>query len=131
MFTTSACDVLQVKLLEGQAQGCRVADFLAKAVEPPAQAAITGAVQLLEDIGALEPDTEALTVLGRHLAALPLPPRVGKMLLYGLLFGCLDPVLTVACCMAYRWAGRLATLMHLVACSALVGPAAMTSLPYA
>lgn len=128
---TSGCAVLQVKLLEGQAQGCHVADFLAKAVEPPAQAAITGAVQLLEDIGALEPGTEALTVLGRHLAALPLPPRVGKMLLYGLLFGCLDPVLTVACCMAYRWAGRLATLMHLVACSALVGPAAMTSLPYA
>ena len=37
-------------------------------------------------------------VLGRHLAALPLPPRIGKMLLYG----CLDPILTVTCCMAYR-----------------------------
>ena len=41
-------------------------------------------------------------VLGRHLAALPLPPRIGKMLLYGALFGCLDPILTVTCCMAYR-----------------------------
>jgi HrpA-like RNA helicase len=41
-------------------------------------------------------------VLGRHLAALPLPPRIGKMLLYGCLFGCLDPILTVTCCMAYR-----------------------------
>ena len=28
----------------------------------------------------------------------------GKMLLYGVLFSCLDPVLTVACCMAYRCA---------------------------
>ncbi len=46
--------------------------------------------------------TEQLTVLGRHLAALPLPPRIGKMLLYGVLFGCLDPVLTVTCAMAYR-----------------------------
>ena len=27
------------------------------------------------------------------------------MLLYGCLFSCLDPVLTVACCMAYRWVG--------------------------
>ena len=36
------------------------------------------------------------------MAALPLPPRVGKMLLYGVLFGCLDPILTVTCCMAYR-----------------------------
>ena len=48
--------------------------------------------------------TEQLTVLGRHLAALPLPPRIGKMLLYGVLFGCLDPVLTVTCAMAYRCA---------------------------
>jgi hypothetical protein len=31
------------------------------------------------------------------LAALPLPPIAGKMLLYGILFGVLDPVLTVAC----------------------------------
>lgn len=41
-------------------------------------------------------------MLGRHLAALPLPPRIGKMLLYGVLFGCLDPILTITCCMAYR-----------------------------
>ena len=58
--------------------------------------------QLLEDIGALN-EQEHLTSLGRHLAALPLPPALGKMLLYGVLFSCLDPVLTVACCMAYRW----------------------------
>jgi ATP-dependent RNA helicase DHX36 len=59
-------------------------------------------VQLLEDIGALD-EREHLTSLGRHLAALPLPPALGKMLLYACLFSCLDPVLTVACCMAYRW----------------------------
>ena len=47
--------------------------------------------------------TLCMQVLGRHLAALPLPPRIGKMLLYGGLFGCLDPILTVTCCMAYRW----------------------------
>ena len=57
--------------------------------------------QLLEAIGALT-DQEALTSLGRHLAALPLPPALGKLLLYGVLFGVLDPVLTVACCMSYR-----------------------------
>lgn len=48
-------------------------------------------------------ERERLTSLGRHLAALPLPPALGKMLLYGVLFSCLDPVLTVACVMAYRW----------------------------
>jgi HrpA-like RNA helicase len=66
--------------------------------------AVSQAVVLLEDIGALEEGSQALTVLGRHLAALPLPPRIGKLLLYGILFRCLDPLLTVACCMAYRCA---------------------------
>ncbi|KAK9835371.1 hypothetical protein WJX81_005267 [Elliptochloris bilobata] len=94
---------LQVKLLEGRGFGeTHVASFLEQAVEPPPAAAVANALRLLEAIGALEERTERLTVLGRHLAALPLPPRVGKMLLYGVLFGCLDPVLTVACCMAYR-----------------------------
>ena len=57
---------------------------------------------ILQDIGALEGGREKLTLLGRHLAALPLPPRVGKLLLYGVLFRCLDPVLTIACAMAFR-----------------------------
>ena len=93
---------LQVKLLEGAASGPSVASFLGRAVEPPVDAAVGNALRLLEDIGAIQEGSEALTKLGRHLAALPLPPRVGKMLLFGVMFGCLDPVLTVACCMAYR-----------------------------
>lgn len=47
----------------------------------------------LQDIGALD-DDERLTRLGRHLAALPLPPKVGKMLLFAIMFGVLDPLLT-------------------------------------
>ncbi|KAL4451226.1 hypothetical protein ABPG77_009298 [Micractinium sp. CCAP 211/92] len=93
---------LQVKLLESPTQpSISIAEFLGKAVEPPLQQAVTSAIQLLEDIGALN-EREHLTSLGRHLAALPLPPALGKMLLYGVLFSCLDPVLTVACVMAYR-----------------------------
>ena len=90
-------------MLEGAAAGPSVADFLSKAVEPPVDAAVQNALRLLEDIGAIQQGTEALTKLGQYLAALPLPPRVGKMLLFGVMFGCLDPVLTVACCMAYRY----------------------------
>jgi HrpA-like RNA helicase len=92
---------LQVKLLEQPGQSISIAQFLGKAVEPPLQQSVTIAIQLLADIGALD-EKEHLTSLGRHLAALPLPPALGKMLLYGVLFSCLDPVLTVACCMAYR-----------------------------
>ena len=60
------------------------------------------ALTLLEDLGALVPEQQALTPLGRHLAALPLPPRMGKLLLYAIMFACLDPLLTVACFAAFR-----------------------------
>lgn len=48
-----------------------------------------------------------------------LHPAAGKMLLYGVLFSCLDPVLTVACCMAYRCA-RLAQPNFRYGCRVLV-----------
>ena len=43
-----------------------------------------------------------MTPLGHALALLPMNPQLGKMLLYGVLLGCLDSALTVACAMAYR-----------------------------
>lgn len=104
VMSHDGCQFFQVKLLEGQGfeGSLMLKDFLGKAVEPPPIPSIKNAVQLLEEIGALVPKTEKLTLLGRHLASLPLPPRVSKMLLYGILFGVLDPLLTVACCIAYR-----------------------------
>ena len=44
---------------------------------------------------ALDED-EDLTTLGFHLARMNVDPHVGKMTLYGAIFGCLDPVLTIA-----------------------------------
>ena len=94
---------LQVKLLSerGFSGAASVAGFLARAAEPPPPAAVANALGLLEAIGALTPD-EKLTTLGRHLAALPLAPAVGKLILFGALYRCLDPLLTIACCLAYR-----------------------------
>ena len=43
-----------------------------------------------------------LTALGFHLATLPVDPRVGKMMIYGALFGCMDPALTIAASMSAR-----------------------------
>lgn len=84
-----------------------VAQFLSKALEPPVPQAINAGVTLLQEIGAMDPD-ERLTTLGRHLARLPLPPTLGKLLLYGLLFRCLSPIITVACALGYRCASGLA-----------------------
>ena len=36
------------------------------------------------------------------MADLPLEPRLGKMILYSVVLKCLDPVVTVACALAYR-----------------------------
>lgn len=96
--------VLQVKLLQTSPAGNAAepaAAFLSRAVEAPLAAAVDAAVCLLTDIGALG-ERERLTPLGKHLAALPLHPRVGKMLLFAALFQCLDPVLTVAASAAAR-----------------------------
>ena len=38
------------------------------------------------------PASGGLTALGRHLATLPVDVRVGKMLIYAAMLGCLDPV---------------------------------------
>lgn len=101
---------LQVKLLQQGALARSVTisrgvggieGFLQMAIEPPVSQAVTAAVQLLIDIGALT-SNEELTFLGQHLANLPLPPQVGKMLLFAVLFQCLDPILTLACGTAYR-----------------------------
>ena len=43
-----------------------------------------------------------LTALGFHLATLPVDPRVGKMMMYGALFQCTDPALTIAASMSAR-----------------------------
>ena len=43
-----------------------------------------------------------ITPLGFHLAALPISPRIGKLMLYGVLLGCIDPVLTIAAVMSAK-----------------------------
>jgi len=56
---------------------------------------------LQQQIDALDP-FEDLTELGHHLADLPVEPRYGKMILYSVVLKCLDPILTIACALAYK-----------------------------
>ena len=100
--------------------------FLKKALDPPSNLALSNSLRLLEELGAVdcqwknrkntafssvrerEKETEdldvssELTALGFHLATLPVDPRVGKMMIYGALFGCVDPLLTFAAAMSAR-----------------------------
>uniref|UniRef100_A0ABD2WY70 RNA helicase n=1 Tax=Trichogramma kaykai TaxID=54128 RepID=A0ABD2WY70_9HYME len=78
-----------------------IAEFLEKAIEPPSNIVTRNAVQFLKTIDALDP-WEDVTELGCHLLDLPIEPRLGKMLLYAVVLKCLDPILTIACSLAYK-----------------------------
>lgn len=65
--------------------------FLSRALDPPQPQVVNRAMSLLSSIGACV-EGERLTPLGHHLAALPVHVRIGKMLLYAAVFGCLEPV---------------------------------------
>lgn len=45
---------------------------------------------------------QELTPLGWHLAALPCPVQVGKMIIYGAVLGCLSPLLSIAAGLSCR-----------------------------
>ena len=47
-------------------------------------------------------NSEELTELGRHLADLPIEPHLGKMVLNSIVLKCLDPILTIVSCLAYK-----------------------------
>uniref|UniRef100_A0A3Q7FA82 RNA helicase n=1 Tax=Solanum lycopersicum TaxID=4081 RepID=A0A3Q7FA82_SOLLC len=74
---------------------------LFKALEPPKDEAIMSAISLLYEVGAVE-GNEELTPLGYHLARLPVDVLVGKMLLYGGVFGCLSPILSISAFLSYK-----------------------------
>ncbi|XP_014437229.1 ATP-dependent RNA helicase DHX29 isoform X2 [Pelodiscus sinensis] len=77
-------------------------DFLSRALDPPQPQVISNAMNLLRKIGACELSEPKLTPLGQHLAALPVNVKIGKMLIFGAIFGCLDPVATLAAVMTEK-----------------------------
>nr|XP_033787141.1 ATP-dependent RNA helicase DHX29 [Geotrypetes seraphini] len=77
-------------------------DFLSRALDPPQPQVISNAMNLLRKIGACEFTQPRLTPLGQHLAALPVSVKIGKMLIFGAIFGCLDPVATLAATMTEK-----------------------------
>ncbi|KAL3698119.1 hypothetical protein R1sor_012195 [Riccia sorocarpa] len=88
---------LQIKLLRLGS----IATILEKALEPPKTEAILSSIETLRQVGALD-ENENLTSLGYHLASLPVDVRVGKMMLFGAVLGCLGPVLTIAACLSHK-----------------------------
>ncbi|MFL6139169.1 MAG: ATP-dependent RNA helicase HrpA [Frankiaceae bacterium] len=75
-------------------------------VQPPDRRSISDGEQLLEELGALEPATEGkgrrLTGIGRALVALPVDPRLGRMVLEADRNGCLDEVIVIVAGLAIQ-----------------------------
>ncbi|KAJ3090383.1 ATPdependent RNA helicase [Quaeritorhiza haematococci] len=96
-----------------------VVSFLAKCPDSPTSFGLDTARMLLRDMGVLKmcpassdqnmreaaevagSKSDKLTDLGRVLARLSVNCRIGKLLLYGIFFRCLDPILTIAAVLLY------------------------------
>lgn len=65
---------------------------LSQLLDPPSEKEVTFALRSLRDAGALK-DENTVTTLGHFLES---TPQCGILLLYGIIFKCLDPVLSMA-----------------------------------
>ncbi|XP_017788044.1 PREDICTED: ATP-dependent RNA helicase DHX36-like [Habropoda laboriosa] len=89
--------ILQIKILQlGKSKA-----FLSSVMDPPNVKAIDLSLELLRSLNALDND-ENLTPLGYHLAQLPLDPRTGKMIIWGALFSCVEPVFAIAASLSFK-----------------------------
>ena len=76
--------------------------FLAKAMSAPHLKSVTNALELLVEMGAMQPETNDLTALGECLAVLSLEPRVGKMVIWSYILGCARVASNFAVAMSYK-----------------------------
>uniref|UniRef100_A0A673V8U2 ATP-dependent RNA helicase TDRD9 n=1 Tax=Suricata suricatta TaxID=37032 RepID=A0A673V8U2_SURSU len=99
--------ILKVKLLDmGEPRA-----LLATALSPPSLSDIERTVLLLKEVGALAvsaqgeaegPHDGELTFLGRVLAQLPVSHQLGKLVVLGHVFGCLDECLIIASALSLK-----------------------------
>ncbi|KAK6365226.1 hypothetical protein LTS17_011459 [Exophiala oligosperma] len=71
-----------------------IEETLNAAIDPPTRKNVLRAIEKLKDAGALT-KTEALTPLGQQLARLPLEVSLAKLAIFGVIFRCLDPILSI------------------------------------
>src|SRR5689334_8879158 len=75
-------------------------------IDPPDSRNIRAGVQLLEELGALDPDQKdpkkRLTTTGRRLAQLPVDPRLARMVLEADRNGCVREVMVIAAALSIQ-----------------------------
>ena len=78
-----------------------VEEVLAAAIEPPESERVSAAMVDLQMVGALDSEKN-LTSLGRVLLQLPIDVQMGRLVLYGSFFKCLDNALALAAILSNR-----------------------------
>ncbi|KAI0033180.1 P-loop containing nucleoside triphosphate hydrolase protein [Vararia minispora EC-137] len=91
--------VMHIKALDFP--GMAVEDVLAACIEPPEALRIVAAMEDLRVVGALD-EQQHLTSLGRVLLQLPIEVQVGRMLLFGCFFRCVDKAVSLASILTNR-----------------------------
>ncbi|GAA98627.1 hypothetical protein E5Q_05314 [Mixia osmundae IAM 14324] len=78
--------------------------YLSQAISPPSTAAIDQAWNTLLSLGAItgKGKDARITPLGRHLSLIPVDLKLGKMLVLGSIFRCIEPVVTGVACLASK-----------------------------
>ncbi|QQP35127.1 DEAH (AspGluAlaAsp/His) box polypeptide 57, partial [Caligus rogercresseyi] len=79
----------------------KLEDVLMRMLEPPSPTGTESAKERLKSVSALDAKGN-LTPLGYHLANLPVDVKIGKLLILGSVFRCLDSALTIAAALSYR-----------------------------
>lgn len=72
-----------------------LSDLFAQTLQPPGEDRVSAAVISLKELQALD-DQEQLTGLGDALEDLDMDPSLGKMVILGLIFRCVDPMVILA-----------------------------------
>ena len=70
-------------------------------IDPPASRAIADGYALLQELGAID-EARELTRIGRELAALPVDPRIARMVLAARSEGCLAEVIVIAAALSVQ-----------------------------
>lgn len=91
--------VMHVKALNFP--GMTVEEVLEATIEPPDTDRVEAAMLTLQMVGALD-DNKNLTSLGRVLLQLPIDTQMGRLVLYGSFFRCLDQALSLAAILTNR-----------------------------
>lgn len=93
LLRTSLTEIcLSSKLMIGDTM--KIENFLQKCIASPSIANIRQSIKFLQCLGALD-QNEGLTLLGSYLAEMPVDAKYAKMLIYGIVLKCLNPVLSI------------------------------------